>query len=63
MDKVIVQQDKLRLDQIVYKHYGDLTMFDAVLVENTHLETPALNKNDEIRLPKKTVAKQDEKLW
>ncbi len=63
MEAMIVEQDKMRLDQMVYHYYGDLTMFDEVLATNQHLEAVILRRGEKITLPPKIVVEQEDKLW
>ncbi len=63
MEHITVEQDKMRLDQVVYHYYGDLSMFDAVLAANLHLESVILERDEQIALPPKVVVKQEDKLW
>lgn len=44
-------KDGDRLDQVVYKHYGHLRYFEAVLALNAELE-PKLRAGDKVFLPK-----------
>jgi len=63
MAHLIVNKPNLRLDQIVFSHYGDLTMFDAVADLNPHLTGVILSIDDEITLPDTTTPEIEEKLW
>lgn len=58
----IVENNK-RLDEIVFQHYGDLTMFDRVFAANPHLLSLFLNIGDQVFLPEKQKKKVEEKLW
>ncbi len=63
MKQIMVEHDNMRLDQLVYQYYGDLTMFDAVLAANFHIESTILKQGDKLQLPAKIVVKQEDKLW
>ncbi len=63
MEQITVEQDKVRLDQIVYHYYGDLSMFDEVFAANLHLESVILKQGEKITLPPKMMVEQEDKLW
>ena len=56
-------QELDRLDKIVFKHYGDLSMFDDVVNANPHLTNTILAVDDDVYLPAITIKKAEEKLW
>jgi len=66
--RTIIAQKGDRLDQIVYKEYGTLTIFDKVLEANTHLATkPILSDGDVVNIPviqiKRQTTKEVKSLW
>lgn len=66
--RTITAQKGDRLDQIVYKEYGTLTIFDKVLEANTHLATkPILSDGDVVNIPvikiKRQTTKEVKSLW
>jgi len=52
-----------RLDKVVIKHYGDLSMFDDVVNANPHITSTILVVGDDVFLPVIEVKKVEEKLW
>ena len=52
-----------RLDTIVFNHYGDLLMFDAVLHANPHITNTVIAQGITIELPPIVVKKVEESLW
>ncbi len=63
MDKIKVTEDNIRLDTIVYNHYGDLTMFDEVFKANPHLTAPILPIDTVIVLPVQEKKDVEKALW
>ena len=63
MEVLQIVENNKRLDQIVVNYYGDLSMFDRVIAENTHLTNIILTIGDSVNLPEKTKQKIEEKLW
>jgi phage tail protein X len=66
--KIFNAQTGDRLDQIVYKEYGTLKIFDKVLEANPHLDKKViLDDNDVVNLPviqiKKETTKEVKSLW
>lgn len=66
--RTVVAQAGDRLDQIAYKEYGTLTIFDKVMEANTHLATkPVLSDGDIVNIPvieiKKETTKEVKSLW
>jgi len=49
--KVYIVKNEKRLDEIVYKHYKTLDIFEIVLSFNTHLNS-ILSLDDKVYLPK-----------
>ena len=52
-----------RLDSIVFNHYGDLLMFDAVLNANPHITNTLVGDGVIIELPPIIVKEVEEILW
>jgi len=48
--KIYIVKNEKRLDEIVYKHYKTLDIFEYVLSFNTHLN-PILSLDDKVYLP------------
>jgi len=63
MANLLITKPDQRLDSIVFNYYGDLTMFDAVVDANPHITGVALQVDDTITLPEKTVINAEETLW
>ena len=68
MSKQVIAQNGDRLDQIVYKEYKTLKVFDKVLEANPHLTAAtSLKDGDIVYLPVITVPKNEYKkvktLW
>ena len=63
MASLRVTEPNLRLDQVVFSHYGDLILFDAVAEANPHLTGVILSVGDEITLPTTTTVEVEETLW
>jgi len=63
MASLKVTKPDLRLDQVVFSHYGNLAMFDAVAKANPHLTGVILSVGDEIILPTIATVEVEEKLW
>ena len=66
--KTYTAQNGDRLDQIVYKEYKTLVVFDKVLEANPHLTTKViLEDNDKVNLPvlelPKATVKKVKSLW
>jgi len=64
--KIFTAQKGDRLDQIIYKEYGTLKVFDKVLEANKHLTTKViLDDNDKVNLPALELpkAKEVKSLW
>jgi phage tail protein X len=66
--KTYIAQQGDRLDQIVYKEYKTLIIFDKVLEANPHLATKViLDDNDTVNLPilelPKATTKEVKSLW
>jgi phage tail protein X len=66
--KTYIAQQGDRLDQIVYKEYKTLIIFDKVLEANAHLSTKViLDDNDTVNLPvlelPKATIKEVKSLW
>ena len=59
-----IAKDKERLDNIVYKHYKTLEVFETVLSFNSHLNS-VLKAGDKVFLPEIKIEKKDETvaLW
>ncbi|HFU76167.1 MAG TPA: phage tail protein [Arcobacter sp.] len=66
--KTFTAQNGDRLDQIVFKEYKTLAVFDKVLETNPHLATKViLEDNDKVNLPvlelPKAATKKVKSLW
>lgn len=62
MNKYIVQIDDERLDEIVFKHYKDLSLIDEVLAENK--KVPVFFKHgDVVNLPEIKEKVKENVLW
>jgi len=66
--KTVKAQAGDRLDQIAYREYGTLTIFDKVLEANTHLSKKViLDDNDIVNIPvieiKTETTKDVKSLW
>lgn len=66
--KTYVGQNGDRLDQIVFREYGTLTIFDKVVAANNHLGSRTVLKDgDIINLPvvevEKITTKEVKSLW
>jgi len=48
--KIYIVKNEKRLDEIVYKHYKTLDVFEYILGFNTHLN-PILSLDDKVYLP------------
>ncbi len=63
MAKYEVTEPRQRLDEVVIKHYSDLSQFNAVKKANPHLTQVFLTIGDIVHLPPKAVVKSEETLW
>jgi len=62
-DRFEIIKDDVRLDEIVQAYYGDLSMFDAVLAVNRHINTVHLMAGTQLTLPEKQHAQVVDVLW
>ncbi len=61
MKKVVVTQENIRLDEIVFTHYGNLSHFDDVVDVNEELALKVtLNIGDKVYLPEFEEKKKEQ---
>lgn len=63
MTSFIAKQAGIRLDTIVFEHYGDLSMFDSVLAQNPNLHNVFIPIGFKVFLPEKQVEVSEDVLW